>query len=165
MTDSAQSARATNELISQYRRQLEAALTRFDAEPQRVCGIIEYCPEFKTDRLTSGILDFGRGTSTFTCATQLSPFQRVNIFGTEGRIEVEIPVNAPPDVPSKIFYQHGTDIEEIAFDICDQYTIQGDLFSKAILDDSEVPTPLDDAFSNMKVIDALIKSGKNRSWV
>ncbi len=137
----------------------------FGAEPRRVCGIIEFDPQFKTDRLSSGILDFGRGTSTFTCATQLAPFQRVNIFGTDGRIEIEIPINAPPNRPCKIAYQHGNESDEISFDICDQYKIQGDLFSKAILHDSEVPTPLDDAVANMKVIDALIKSAENGTWV
>jgi predicted dehydrogenase len=137
----------------------------FGAEPRRVCGIIEFDPQFKTDRLSSGILDFGRGTSTFTCATQLAPFQRVNIFGTDGRIEIEIPFNAPPNRPCKIAYQHGNESGEISFDICDQYKIQGDLFSKAILHDSEVPTPLDDAVANMKVIDALIKSAENGTWV
>jgi len=137
----------------------------FGAEPGRVCGIIEFDPQFKTDRLSSGILDFGRGTSTFTCATQLAPFQRVNIFGTDGRIEIEIPINAPPNRPCKIAYQHGNESDEISFDICDQYKIQGDLFSKAILHDSEVPTPLDDAVANMKVIDALIKSAENGTWV
>lgn len=137
----------------------------FGAEPRRICGIIEFDPQFKTDRLSSGILDFGRGTSTFTCATQLAPFQRVNIFGTDGRIEIEIPFNAPPNRPCKIAYQHGNESGEISFDICDQYKIQGDLFSKAILHDSEVPTPLDDAVANMKVIDALIKSAEKGTWV
>ena len=137
----------------------------FGAEPRRICGIIEFDPQFKTDRLSSGILDFGRGTSTFTCATQLAPFQRVNIFGTDGRIEIEIPFNAPPNRPCKIAYQHGNESDEISFDICDQYKIQGDLFSKAILHDSEVPTPLDDAVANMKVIDALIKSAEKGTWV
>ncbi len=137
----------------------------FGAEPSRVCGIIEFDPQFKTDRLTSGMLDFGRGTSTFTCATQLVPFQRVNIFGTDGRIEIEIPFNAPPDLPCKLAYQHGNESGEILFDICDQYTIQGELFSKAIRQDLEVPTPLGDAVANMKVIDALIKSAENGIWV
>ena len=111
------------------------------------------------------MLDFGRGTSTFTCATQLTPFQRVNIFGTDGRIEIEIPFNAPPDRPCKIAYQHGKESGEISFDVCDQYEIQGHLFSKAILHDSEVPTPLDDAVANMKVIDAMIKSAEKGTWV
>ena len=137
----------------------------FGAEPIRVCGIIEFDPKSKTDRLASGVLDFGRGTSTFTCATQLTPFQRVNIFGTDGRIEIEIPFNAPPDRPCKIAYQHGKEFGEISFDVCDQYEIQGHLFSKAILHDSEVPTPLDDAVANMKVIDTLIKSAENGTWV
>ena len=137
----------------------------FGAEPIRVCGIIEFDPKSKTDRLATGVLDFGRGTSTFTCATQLTPFQRVNIFGTDGRIEIEIPFNAPPDRPCKIAYQHGNESGEISFDVCDQYEIQGHLFSKAILHDSEVPTPLDDAVANMKVIDTLIKSAENGTWV
>jgi predicted dehydrogenase len=137
----------------------------FGEEPGRVFGIVEYDPQFKTDRLASGTLDFGRGTSTFTCSTQLVSYQRVNIFGTEGRVEIEIPFNAPPDRPCKMWYQYRDDIEEIVLDICDQYTIQGDLFSQAVLNDTEVPTPLEDAVANMKVIEAVIKSGETGAWV
>jgi predicted dehydrogenase len=132
----------------------------FDAEPQRVLGIVEYDPAFKTDRIASGILDFGRGTSTFTCSTQLSPYQRVNIFGTEGRVEIEIPFNAPPDRPCRIWHIYGNETDEIEFAICDQYTIQGDLFSQAVMNDTPVPTPLEDAVANMKVIEALFESGR-----
>jgi predicted dehydrogenase len=137
----------------------------FDAEPERVCGIVEYDPRLKTDRLASGILEFGLGTSTFTCATQLSPYQRVNIFGTTGRIEIEIPFNAPPDQPCKIWYQHGNEIEEVLFDVCNQYTIQGDQFSQAVLNNTSVPTPIEDAVANMKVIEAIIRSAKIGTWV
>jgi predicted dehydrogenase len=137
----------------------------FDAEPRRVLGIIDYDPHFNTDRLTSGILDFGRGTSTFTCSTQLSPYQRVNIFGTEGRIEIEIPFNAPPDRPCKMWHQRGDTIEEFAFDICDQYTLQGDLFAQAIINNTPVPTPLEDAVANMRVIEAIVRSAKDGTWV
>jgi predicted dehydrogenase len=136
----------------------------FDAEPQRVLGIIELDPGFETDRLTSTILDFGRGTATFTCATQLAPYQRVNILGTEGRVEIEIPFNAPSERPCRMWHQRGTDVEEIVLDICDQYTIQGDLFSLAVLDDTEVPTPLDDAVGNMEVIEAVIRSAQSGTW-
>ena len=137
----------------------------FNAEPQKVCGLMEYDPKLDVDRITSAILDFGGGTSTFTCSTQLAPYQRVNIFGTRGRIEIEIPVNAPPDQPCKMWHQNQDLIEEISFPICNQYTIQGDLFSKAILNDTDVPTPLEDAVANMKVIDALVESAKSGSWV
>ena len=137
----------------------------FDAEPTRILGIVEYDPQFKTDRIASGILDFGRGTATFTCSTQLSSYQRANIFGTEGRVEIEIPVNAPPDRPCRMWHQRGNAIEEIVLDTCNQYTIQGDLFALAILNDTPVPTPLTDAVANMRVIEALVASGKQSAWV
>jgi predicted dehydrogenase len=137
----------------------------FDAEPQRVFGQVEYDPRFKTDRLASGILDFGRGTSTFTCSTQLTSYQRVNIFGTEGRIEIEIPFNAPPDQPTRMWHQYGDEIDQILLDTCNQYTIQGDLFSQAVLEDTGVPTPLKDAVANMKVIEAVVRSGELGVWV
>jgi len=136
----------------------------FGVEPWRVCGVIEEDPNMKVDRLTSGILEFVGGTSTFTCSTQLIPYQRVNIFGTKGRIEIEIPFNAPHDQPCKVWYGDGNRIEEVVLDACDQYAIQGDLFSRAVLEDREVPVPLEDAVANMKVIEALINSARSRSW-
>lgn len=143
------------------------SLSRFiyNREPVRVCGIVEYDPQFKTDRLASGLLDFREGTATFTYATQLVPYQRVNIYGTEGRVEIEIPFNAPPDRPCKMWHQRGAEIDEIVLDICDQYTIQGDLFSLAILDDTPVPTPLEDAVANMKVMEAVLESARRGTWI
>ncbi|MEA2087012.1 MAG: Gfo/Idh/MocA family oxidoreductase [Candidatus Caldatribacteriota bacterium] len=137
----------------------------FGAEPWRVCGIMEEDANMKVDLLTSGILEFSRGTSTFTCATQLVPYQRVNIFGTKGRIEIEIPFNAPSDRPCKVWYGDGNRIEEVVLDVCNQYTIQGDLFSRAVLEDRDVPVPLEDAVANMQVIKALISSARSRGWV
>ena len=137
----------------------------FGVEPWRVCGIMEEDPNMKVDRLTSGILEFSSGTSTFTCATQLVPYQRVNIFGTKGRIEIEIPFNAPSDRPCKVWYGDGNRIEEVVLDVCNQYTIQGDLFSRAVLEDRDVPVPLEDAVANMQVIEALIHSVRIRKWV
>jgi predicted dehydrogenase len=137
----------------------------FGAEPQRVLGIVEYDPAFQTDRIASGILDFGRGAATFTCSTQLVPFQRVHILGTEGRIEIEIPFNAPPDKPCRLWHQSGSQTEEILFDICDQYTIQADQFSLAVLNDTPVPTPLTDAVANMKALEAVRESGRRHAWV
>jgi predicted dehydrogenase len=137
----------------------------FGAEPQRVLGIVEYDPSFHTDRLASGILDFGRGTATFTCSTQLTSYQRVNIYGTTGRVEIEIPFNAPADRPCRMWHQRGGEIEEIVLETADQYTLQGDLFSQAVLNDTPVPTPLEDAIGNMRVIDAVVESGKRAAWV
>lgn len=136
----------------------------FRAEPTRVVGTLEHDPRFGVDRLTSGLLEFEAGTSIFTCATQLVPHQRVNIYGTRGRIEIEIPFNAPTDRPCRAWLDVDGTIEELHFETCDQYGIQADLFSRAILNDTPVPTPIGDAVANMRVIDALVKSGQRNNW-
>ncbi len=137
----------------------------FGSEPSRVFGVMDRDPVFKVDRLTSGVLEFGQGVSTFTRGTQLPPHQRVKIFGAEGWIEIEIPFNAPPDKPCKAWLRRGDGVEEIVFERCDQYTLQGDAFSRALLDNEDVPTPLEDAAANMRVIDALIEAaGAGRSF-
>jgi predicted dehydrogenase len=127
----------------------------FGAEPVRVVGLLDRDPEFQTDRLASAILEYPSGQASFTCSTQLVPYQKMHIFGTTGRIEIEIPFNAPPDQPTRIFVNG----EAEEFPVCDQYTIQGELFSKAILEGGEVPVPLEDALENMKVIEAIFRSG------
>ena len=137
----------------------------FDAEPQRVVSTIEYDPQMKTDRFLAGILDFGTGLSTFSCSTQLSPYQRVNIFGTKGQIEIEIPFNAPPERPCKVWVTTEAGTSEHLTPICDQYTLQGDAFSRAILQNAPVPTPLADAVANMQALDALVQSAHQHGWV
>lgn len=137
----------------------------FGRQANRVLGIVERDPVLKTDRMASGVMDFGSGTSSFTCSTQLSPYQRVQILGTTGRIEIEIPFNAPPNTETRIWLHTSEGVEEIAFPICDQYSLQGDVFSKAILEDTVVPTPLSDAIENMSVIDAVFESSEKSVWV
>lgn len=130
----------------------------FDAEPIKVCASIEVHPEFETDTLATAILEFEHGTSAFFSSTLMPDNQQVEIFGSRGRIEFEIPFNPIADKPSKIWLYHDDRKEEIVFDGCNQYTIQGDLFSLAILNDSPAPTPLQDAVENMIVIERLMNS-------
>ena len=140
----------------------------FEEEPTRVLGLVERDPDMEIDRLTSAILDFPRGQASFICSTQMVSYQRANFFGTEGRLEVEIPFNAPSDRPCRVFHSGGDlfggDIETLEFDTCDQYTVQGDDFSRAILEDREVTTPLEDAVANMRVIEAILRSAESGCW-
>lgn len=137
----------------------------FDQEPVRILGSMEMDPNLHVDRLTSGMLEFPNGTATFTCGMQLAKHQHVSVFGTAGGIEIPQPFNPPTDTPTYIsLFQEGRE-EKISFDPCNQYTIQGELFSKAILDNKEVPTNLNDALANMKVIDAIVHSNEKMSWV
>ncbi len=143
----------------------------FDAEPSRVCGFADRDPRFNTDRLFSGMLDFSGKMASFTCSTQLAAYQRVNILGTTGRIEILIPFNAPPDKPCQIILQrdHIGDpdhaLKTITFPIADQYTLQGDRFARAILDNTPVPVPLTDAWANMHAMEVLVESAKTGQWI
>jgi predicted dehydrogenase len=131
----------------------------FGDEPVSVFADVTIDPVLKTDTLTSGILHFAEGSASFTCSTQLMPYQRVNITGSLGRIEIEIPFNAPPDSSTRIWLHTKGTSKEIVFEAVDQYTLQGDLFSKAILDNTAVATNLQDAVNNMIIIEAILKSG------
>jgi predicted dehydrogenase len=142
----------------------------YGQEPVRVVGLLERDPEMAIDRLSSAALEFPSGQAVFTCCMQMVPYQRAHVFGTRGRIEVEIPFNAPTDRPCRLRVDSGADLfgggartEE--FPICDQYSIQGDLFSKAVRDGCDVPTPLEDSIRNMAVIEALYRSAQENRWV
>jgi predicted dehydrogenase len=137
----------------------------FGDEPDRVLGVLEYDSEYGVDRRASGILDFMMGTATFTVGTQLAPYQRVHIMADLGRIEIEIPFNTPGDRAARLWVTRKGETEEILIPAANQYTLQGDAFSKAILDDAPAPTPLEDAVANMTIIDALIISNERDQWV
>ena len=143
---------------------IQIARFLFEQEPVSAVGRFDRDPEFGVDRLTSAILDFPKGHCVFTCSTQMVPYQKVQILGTKARIELEIPFNAPHDRPTRLFVDTGADLfgggrrtEE--FPVCDQYTIQGDLFSQAVRGSGEVPTPLEDSIRNMAVIEGLAAAG------
>ena len=141
----------------------------FEREPTRTAAVLDYDQAMGTDRLSSALLDFSPGQAVFTCSTQLAPFQRMQILGTQGRIEIEIPYNIPPDRPSRIFLDDGSELagrsarlEE--FPAQDQYTIQADEFSRAVQENTDVPVPLEDGLKNMRIIDAVFRSGRSGQW-
>ena len=141
----------------------------FEDEPKRVSSLIERDENTGIDKLTSAMLDFPKGQAAFTCSTQLVPYQRIQIFGSTGRIEVEIPVNIPVDRPTRIFVDNGADlfggnVETIEVPAVNQYTIQGDLFSQAILENTEQPILLEDSLKNTAVIEAVFRAAETGKW-
>ena len=132
----------------------------FGAEPRRVSARIERDADFGVDHTISGLLDFPNGQALFTTSMQMNPYQRVHFFGAKGSIEIEIPFNAPPDRETRIFIRTGATDRTETFPVCDQYTLQGDAFARAILEDTEVPVSLENALGNMKVMAALLEAAK-----
>lgn len=141
----------------------------FGEEPSRVIGLVERDPEFKVDRLASVMMDFPTGQASFTCSTQMVAYQRMQFLGSKGRIEIEIPFNAPNDRPCRIFVDDGRDVfgggvSVESFPTCDQYTIQGDVFSRALRGEGEVPVSIEDAMRNVAVIEAVFRSAETGRW-
>jgi predicted dehydrogenase len=142
----------------------------FDAEPVRVVTLMDRDPAFGVDRTTSALMDFGAGRQlAFTVSTQSVPYQRVQILGTKGRIEIEIPFNAPPDSPTRIFVDDGSmhgnrSARAIDFPVVDQYRLQGEAFSRVIRGAAPLDYGLEDAILNMRILDALRRSETSSAW-
>ncbi len=141
----------------------------FGREPARAMALIARDPDFGTDRLTSGLLDYGGAHMTFTCSTQAVAYQRVNAFGIKGRIEIEIPVNAPADQPCKLFLDDGSTLncssaQVTSFPAVDQYHLQSEAFSRAVRTGGPVENSIEVAVGNMRVIDALYRSAESGRW-
>jgi predicted dehydrogenase len=142
----------------------------YGAEPLEVSTMMERDPDLRIDRLTSAMMRFPTGQATFTCAGQLGPYQRMQLFGERGRLEVEIPFNAPPDKPCRIFVDAGSQLgdasaEAIVIPAVDQFTLQADRFSEAVRGVGSLPVSLETSIGNMEVIDALFRSAELRGWV
>lgn len=134
---------------------ISAARWLFEEEPMKVSGLSEYDPKMKTDRLTSGILQFSKGSATFTCGTQMERFQVVHVFGSKGKIEIKHPFNCL-DQEATLILQQGSAIDRISFEPVNTYTLQGDHFSKAIRTSEPSLISVSDSMNNMRVIQQLL---------
>jgi predicted dehydrogenase len=138
----------------------------FEAEPTRLESMVRRDPEMGIDIVASAVLEFpGGGHSTFTCSIRAEPYQRVHLFGTTGRIEIEIPFNIPADRETRILVTAGEEpptapeTKTLVFGPADQYTIQAEAFAAAVLDGAEVPGPAENAIANLAVIEAILAAG------
>ncbi|KFG69882.1 Gfo/Idh/MocA family oxidoreductase [Microvirga sp. BSC39] len=142
----------------------------FDAEPTRTTALMDRDPTSRVDRTTSALLDFGKGRQLiFTVSTQSVPFQRIQLLGSKGRVEIEIPFNAPPDRPTRILIDDGSahgglSAKAIEFPVIDQYEQQGAAFSRAIRGEAALDYGLQDALMNMRILDAIRRSAETAAW-
>lgn len=135
-----------------------------DREPKRVTSLLQYDPDFGTDRLGSVILDFGGVQASCIVGTQTWSHQKVDLFGSGGTLRVELPFNAYPDVPLSLTLETGIGHRVVETGPADQYQIEFEAFSDAIRGDRELPIPPEDALANQKVLDAIFESGTSGSW-
>jgi predicted dehydrogenase len=142
----------------------------FEAEPVRVMALMDRDPEFHTDRTVSAVLDFGAGRQLeFTVSTQSTPYQRLHIAGTQQRLEIEIPFNAPQGGAMRIFVDDGkafggANAVVETLPPADQYALQCDAFAQAVRGEIALPYGVPDAICNMRVIDAVFQSASTGRW-
>ena len=142
----------------------------FEEEPKRAIALIDRDPTFRTDRLTSALVDFGNGRHLdFTVSTQLSPYQRVHLCGNKGRIEIQIPVNPAQGGKTLVYFDDGSSlagagIRTETLPDSDQYQLQGDVFSRAVRGEIALPYGVEHAVNGIRVIDALFRSEKSHRW-
>jgi predicted dehydrogenase len=133
----------------------------FGQEPTSVASAITRDATSGVDILTSALLVFPAGMATFTCATQVEPDQRVSIYGSAGRIEIEIPFNIPADLPTRVFVTAGGDppvapaTEVLEFAPADPYGVEVDRFAEAVLDGAPLRVSGADSVANLRVIERL----------
>ncbi|HEY2916125.1 MAG TPA: Gfo/Idh/MocA family oxidoreductase [Candidatus Limnocylindrales bacterium] len=144
---------------------INVARLLFESEPVRVQASIERDAATGVDTLTTAILAFDAGVATFGVSTRMEPDQRVSIYGSEGRIAVEIPFNIPPDRPTHISLTKGGDppvapaTERLSFDVADPYGAEADAFAAAVLDGTPLPVRPWDAVANLRVIERILEVG------
>ena len=140
----------------------------FDAEPIGVEAVITRESTTGVDVLASAILEFEAGVATFTCSTRVEDDQRVDIYGTDGRISIGIPFNIPPDRPTQVFVTSGGDpsmapnTEVLTFETADPYTVETELFAASVLDQQPVPVPPEDAVANLRVLERIFTAADRR---
>lgn len=142
----------------------------FHCEPRRVVALVDRDPTFGTDRLASVIADFGEGRQlSLVCGTQSVGHQSFEVIGTQGRVELIIPFNAPLESSTALLIDDGRSLDaslsrrEITRPV-DQYTEQAEAFALAVLGGPPLPWGVEDAILNMRVIDAIFRSEKTGGW-
>jgi len=147
-----------------------AARFLFEAEPIRLVSLMDRDPAFRTDRIASALVDFGSGRClTFTVSTQAVPHQSVQIFGTKARLEIIIPFNAPQGKATTILVDDGSALDASSatretMAPSDQYAEQAEAMATAILSGHPPPYGVEDAITNMGILDAMMRSERSGAW-
>jgi predicted dehydrogenase len=142
----------------------------FGAEPTRVIALINRDEKLGVDTLTSGLLDFPSGGQlVFSSAFRAAAYQRVTILGTDGRIEMPVPFTPSKDLACRITIDSGKSLDGTSaefedFLAVDQYALQCDAAAAVFLGETQQEFPIEDGIANMRIIDALYRSGTSGQW-
>ena len=117
------------------------------------------------DMMCSGLIEFNEQISmTFNCGMWADFRQTFEITGTDGKIEIQQAYLPGPEDVDFIVTAKGERREE-KLEYHNQYTLQADNFARSIFGEQELLFDSQDAVLNMRVIDAVLKSAKEKARV
>ena len=138
----------------------------FGGEPVRVEGAVvrDGAPVTASTSSRPGCSSSRTASPRSGCSIRTEPDQRVDVYGSDGRISIGIPFNIPPDRPTQVFVTKGGDppvapaTETLTFETKDPYAAEAERFAEAVLDGVPTPVPPSDAVANLRVIERLFAS-------
>jgi predicted dehydrogenase len=154
---------------------ISACSAVFGRAPLRVLAAIDRDPNWKIDRLSTAVLDYGDAHASFTVGTQSGPsawatHQQFSILGSNGWLRCDFPYAHGRPTTCHVYVGDHTSHGAVAtmtyaFDPANHYTLQVERFSRYVRGD-EVPSwPIEDALRTLAIIEALFASAKGGSWV
>ncbi|NHN30672.1 Gfo/Idh/MocA family protein [Paenibacillus agricola] len=136
-------------------------------EPEAATVHAFFSPEHDdVDMMASGILEFSGGVAlTFDCGMWAANRNTLEILGTEGRIEVPSAYVTKQNAEDHFFVTVKGERREVEVPYRNQYALQADDFGRSVLEGKALKFEPSDAVLNMRVVDACLKSARDRARV
>jgi predicted dehydrogenase len=142
--------------------------------PTRVTAVAEHDPQFRIDRLTSALLDYGDAHASLTVASQAGPaawatHQQLTVLGARGWLRMNFPFAQARPVACRIEIGDQSSVGALPTTVQDfapanQYALQVERFSRRVLG-APVPTwPIEDALATLRTIEAIFAAARDGSW-
>jgi xylose dehydrogenase (NAD/NADP) len=133
-------------------------------EPEAATVHAFFSPEHdNVDMMASGILEFPGGVAlTFDCGMWAAGRNVLEVLGTDGRIEVPCAYVSRQNAEDHFFVIVNGERREVEVPYVNQYALQADDFGRSVLEGSALKYESSDALLNMRVIDACMRSAKER---
>ena len=142
----------------------------FGSEPKRVAAIADVEAAVGVATYFSGVMEFEAGVASFTVSSRLRRFQRFLIVGTEGSLDVRVPVMPHATRPTQVIADLSdtpltADPEVLEFGPVPSFRAQIESFADAVRNGTPAPFGLDSSIKNAAALEALEQSAaEDGAW-
>lgn len=145
---------------------INAARFLFDDEPVAVNAAGRFGDRTGVDMTLAAVLEFsGDRFAHFECSFDVFGGQRYGVVGDGGYIEVPDAFGPGNELPTVLHLNTGSGRKEESIPGANQYVRMVESFAQAILDGGALQAPAESGSNNMRVVDACLRSAKERRRV